>query len=117
MKDLIKDIVSKTLENGGTTTSILTGEMNPETGFMCSLKDCTIINIAQFNTSSIEEIIRNNKELLSQENIYLGTWVNEGMVYIDISENINNIEEARAVGITRKQLTIFDCSRKEVIGL
>lgn len=117
MKDLIEDIVRKTLENGGTTTSILTGEMNPASGFMCSLKDCTIINITQFNTSSIEEIMRNNKELLSQENIYLGTWVNEGMVYIDISENIINIEEAIAVGIVRKQLAIFDCSRKEVITL
>lgn len=117
MKDLIEDIVSKTLKNGGTTTSILTGEMNPKTGFMCSLKDCAIINIAQFNTSSIEEIIRDNKKLLLEENIYLGTWVNEGMIYIDISENITNIEEARAVGITRKQLAIFDCSKKEVITL
>lgn len=117
MKKLIKDIVIKTLENGGSTTSILTGEMNPESGFMCSLKDCTIINIDQFNTSSIEEIIRDNRELLSQENIYLGTWVDNNKVYIDISENITDIEEARAVGIARKQLAIFDCSRKEVITL
>lgn len=117
MKDLIKDIVSKTLENGGTTTSILTGEMNPVSGFMCSLKDCAIIDIEQFNTSSIEEIIKDNNSLLLQENVYLGTWVNEGMVYIDISENITNIKEAIAVGIVRNQLAIFDCSRKEVITL
>lgn len=114
---MLNKIIEMTFKNGGSTTSILTGKMNPEIGFMCSLKDCAIISISQFNTSSIEEIIRDNKELLSQKNIYLGTWVDNNKVYIDISENIANIEKARAAGIARKQLAIFDCSKKEVITL
>lgn len=117
MKELIKDIINKTLENGGTTTSILTKCMNPSAGFMCSIKDCDIVDINSFDSSCIEKIISENIYLLSKDGVFLGTWVDEGKVYIDISENITDIENAKTVGIARKQLAIFDCFKKEVIYL
>jgi hypothetical protein len=49
----------------------------------------------------------NKKDLASGKN-YLGTWLNEGKVYLDVSENIMDRAEAIRLGQERNQLAIYD---------
>jgi hypothetical protein len=52
-----------------------------------------------------------------REDIYLGTWVNGGNVYIDLSEWVGDRDQAVGLGRERGELTVWDCERGEEVTL
>jgi hypothetical protein len=50
--------------------------------------------------------------LLSSPTIYLGGWVNEDKVYLDLSLNIDDKKEAMSVANNNNQVAIFDLNSK-----
>jgi hypothetical protein len=58
----------------------------------------------------LADYMKKNKSDLATGKNYLGLWHNkdDGKVYLDISENIQNIDTARTLGAQRDQISIWD---------
>lgn len=81
------------IENGGATLDKSGFEVNFLRGYQVSKHDIAILK-----ASEAEKIARTISKLLKRiaRNEFVGVWVNEGRVYVDISEHVNS-QGARAV--------------------
>ena len=104
---ILTKIKIDTLKNGGGSFSIFHNE-KADKGYMSSIKDIVIIDIKDFNFSIINKIIEENKNLLKRKNVYLGTWIDGGKIYIDISKNYKSKYYCLKIAKKLKQLAIFD---------
>lgn len=69
-------------------------------------------------TAILEDYIRRHHSVLASSRYYLGTWLHDGRIYLDVSEVIRgDLPAAIATGVARQQLAIFDLLRKEEISL
>lgn len=90
-----KKIVEKTFKNGGYTNSIKGRYVVAIKGFEKQ------IDVKEFNENDIKEFVKENgKEF--------GTWLEEGIVYLDKVECFNNLETALDEAEKRQELAIFD---------
>jgi hypothetical protein len=55
----------------------------------------------------------------TQDNVFVGTWVNpdDGLIYLDATVVVHDIDEAMALGYENSQLAIFDLYTHETISL
>ena len=104
---ILTKIKINTLKNGGGSFSIFNNE-KADKGYMCSIKDIAVIDIKDFNFSIINKIIGENKNILKRKNTYLGTWIDGGKIYIDISKNYKSKNYCLKIAEKLKQLAIFD---------
>lgn len=111
------EILNRTIVDKGYTTD-LDGN-KPDTGYMVGLEGfestMPINRSIDDGIAFIDAFIFTNKEELNKPNRYLGTWINEGIIYIDISVNINLRKLAVTLGIKNNQIAIWDLSTKEEI--
>ena len=112
----LSTILSETLKSGGMTIHIPDGE-RPISGFAVStLKSEEYqVKVTEFSESVISSYIESKSAFLSQPDIYLGTWVNEGMVYLDLICVVP--EKTLAISLAREhnQKAIYDLTRGEEI--
>jgi len=95
----------------GFSYNINTGDHNPDQGFMVSIKGyeetapsgCDLIAFGR-------SYFLRHAEQLADPNYYMGCWVNAGRFVFDISENIQFLETAIALGEHHDQQTIWDCA-------
>lgn len=115
------DIMDKVLESvattGGASINLATGTI-PAGGYMVSragselvLDGLTRDHLAQFAQAYHEE--------LDNSDTYLGVWEDDdtGLVYLDISDNLDNLDMAKALGVERDQLAIYAVERGETIRI
>lgn len=114
MKDKKIDIKKIILE-GGATLNKYGEDFVSDNGFMVSVFG------AEFKTtdeeiakSKIEEYI---EKIQTEEGLFVGVWVDEGEVYVDLSIHILNYNEALEVARNNKQKAIFDLKNKTSIYL
>ena len=83
-------------------------------GFQVSKKDCFILELKNIN-----EILKNINGLLKEirQNEFVGLWVENGKIYIDISIKIDDLKNAVKFGKEKNQLSIFNWSTKNCIYL
>lgn len=111
----IKKIIEEIKENGGGTYNKELKSINATSGYMVSLlgyeRKCKTIE-------EIEKAIKENIEIVKGlDNAYLGTWIDEGITYIDISILVENKEDALELGKINNQLAIYDIENNESIYL
>ena len=116
------NFVNDTLNNGGASFNLLTGEYNPKTGYMVATQGNEIvIPLKQFHNASVSEYIAKKSYMLlsgiSNTSLFLGSWVDGDKVYLDISEKVEDRHEAVKLGIERKQLAIWDNANGKEIRL
>lgn len=104
---LLTRIKINTLKNGGGSFNIY-GNKKATNGYMCSILDVATIDISEFDFSVIDTIIEKNKDLLKRKNIYLGTWIEGGKIYIDISKNYKSRYYCLKFAKKLNQKAIFD---------
>ena len=97
------------IENKGVTLG-RNGIVNRTKGYQVSKKDLMIVPVYKLRKSMLVEL---STALNVGE--YLGVWVNDGKVYIDISERKLSLDKALQVGRERNQISIFDWSTKDCI--
>ena len=107
------NFVKDTIENGGASFNLLTGEYNPNDGFMLATNGNEIvIPIDQFHQTSVANYISEKAVMLmsgiANSNFFLGSWVDGEKVYLDISEKVDNRQQAEAIGNDRNQIAIWD---------
>lgn len=110
-------------KNGGATYNINTSELNPTDGFIVSLVGFEKITKVPVDFKEFQEILLSylTKTVLDQiggrDDIYLGFWVEDNKLYIDLSEKIEDRDEAILQGYKRGQLAIYNANIKQVLTL
>jgi hypothetical protein len=108
-------------DNGGTFAS--NGyPVVKDTGFMVGgLVPTTIVELPMRNRNgrgwladTLDEFVKSHHAHLGR-NRYLGTWVNDGKVYVDVSQWVETLDNAIALGKSRGELAIWDCAKNEEV--
>lgn len=111
-------VASATMANDGSTTKVgrTTG---PKTGYMVAVdndrgKIYEVSNDPKVARKQLKDAVSDfmdkNKDILSQENKYLGTWIDksDGKVYLDVSTHVKSKSEAIKLGKQYDQIAIWD---------
>lgn len=106
--------LKKIIENGGATLNSDGQSVNFNWGYQVSKKDCYTLNI-----KSVNKILHAVNFLLNtvKPSEFVGLWVDNGLIYIDVSERVERLSVAITKGIERKQKSIFDWCLSRCIGL
>lgn len=103
--------------NGGATYNIITGEYNPKKDYFVSLFGREKrIKEEDFTQTTIKDFINDNVTLLNDVN-YLGSWADNGYIYLDVSVRVDSLEDALKLGYQNRQLAIYDANKGKVIDL
>ena len=112
----LQNFLSDVLSNGGASFNLVTGTFNPNQGFFVSVPNREQ-QTTNLTAQLLADFINTNIDLLSNENYFLGGWVENGIIYLDVSEQIFDKRTALTQGINRNQLAIYDAFNSEVINL
>lgn len=109
-------ILERVKANGGLSVNMVDGS-EPTSGYMVA-KGSQYGSIASADDfydpvkgpKILAEYMKKNKSDLATGKNYLGLWHNtaDGQVYLDISENIQDVDTARTLGAKRDQISIWD---------
>jgi hypothetical protein len=81
----------------------------PATGYMVSLPDFERkIPVESPMLAHILLYCADYAAKLGEVGVYLGAWVNDGTVYLDVSLNVADREKALALGAEYNQLSVWD---------
>lgn len=111
----IKTIIEEIKENSGGTYNKELKSINVKSGYMVSLQGYEVKSRTDEETE--QAIIKNMEIIKGLDNAYLGTWIDEGIVYIDISVLVENKEDALELGKINNQIAIYDIQNNESIYL
>ena len=116
--EMLYSVVEDTLANGGLTIKPFQNE-KPETGYMVALEGYELqVPLTEFFTGAVADYLGEHaQKLMDNPALCLGTWVNEGIVYLDLSENVPNREQALELGRERHQLAIFNLETFEEVTI
>ena len=112
----LKDI-KKIIENGGATLNKELKKAELSNGFMVSLEG-TETQTQGNDYNAIIKAVEEKQELIKdKKNMYVGLWLDNGIMYIDVSINIINKVDALEFGKYNKQLAIYDLVNNDSIYL
>lgn len=116
----LKDFLRSTIVNGGASYNVVTGELNPKVGYMVAISGHERIIESVTNEKQLQYIIADylkDKAIIllsgiTDNNKFIGTWVNDGKLYLDVSVNVSDRDEAIALAKAGNQLAIWDCANQ-----
>lgn len=110
--NITKNELQKILKLGGMTCDYHGKKIDYKRGYQISIKDLAIFDITQKT-----KILNFTKNLQLAKNEFLGFWVDNNKIYIDISKHYNNKNKAITEGKKNNQISIFDWYKKDCIYL
>ena len=75
---------------------------------MCAFKNLLEVPVKDFSIELIEKLIKENYRVLNKHNVYFGTWIDNDIVYIDLSKNYKYKNSCVKFAKQLKELAIFD---------
>lgn len=113
----IKNIITKGLKNGGFTIDKELKDIKEDNGFMVSIigfeKTYTINELKKLE----EDIKKYQNIIATKKNYYIGLWIDQDIIYLDISRHYKDRQNAIEAGIENNQLAIWDIKKGESIDL
>ena len=110
-------MIKKMIKNGGATLDTNYNNFNSSIGYMVSL-DGYEAKIDINNIEAIKKEIETKKEIAKKfKGAYVGLWVENRLLYVDISKHIKNYNRALEVARNNKQLAIYDLKNDKSIYL
>lgn len=110
----MKNIKDMILKNGGATLDSNLEPIQAQNGYMVSMQGHELVTtIEGLNDTLIERYTSLAKKL----NGYVGMWLDDGKVYLDISQHHTNKNKALEIGKANKQLAIYDIGTGKEIRL
>ena len=106
LKVVSNQIYLDTLKNAGGSFSI--NKQVADCGYMCAFKNLLEIPIKDFSIKLIEKLIKENYRVLKRKNVFFGTWIDNDIVYIDLSKNYKYKNACVKFAKKFKELAIFD---------
>ena len=109
--------VKRIIKNGEATLTSELKQAELKRGFMVSLEGAE----SQVKGDDYQAIIKAIKEkqtiIKDNKDLYIGLWLDNGIMYVDISINIEDRAEALEFGKKNKQLAIYDLTNNDSIYL
>jgi hypothetical protein len=116
--DVASTIQQFTREWGGLSISMVDGSM-PTTGYMVAKPSSfsKVVDEADFfdpvkGPKILSQYMREQRADLATGKNYLGTWLNGGKIFLDVSENISDVGKATRLGRERDQIAIWDVANQ-----
>ena len=115
----IEKIIDKTLKNGGITVNSELEEIQAKRGYVVS----NYGSEKTYDTTDISDIKKLEKDiilyqkLLKNENENIGLWLDDDIIYLDVSRIYNNKKEAVRIAKANKQVAYYDIINDESINL
>lgn len=106
LKVVSNKIYLDTMKNRGGSFS--TKGQVADKGYMVAFKNLLEIPVKDFNRELIEKLIADNYKVLNKNNVYFGTWIDNDIVYIDLSKNYKYKNACVKFAKQLKELAIFD---------
>jgi hypothetical protein len=102
------------INNGGATYNLMTGEFNPDHGYIVSIKgyeDRSKFNEVSLQHKIVEYVKKNADVFIDAKNheLFLGGWIDNGELFLDVSVLIEDKDKAIRVAILNSQLAYYDC--------
>lgn len=109
--------LKKIIKNGGATLTKELKKASLTSGFMVSLEG-TETQTKGDDYQAIMKAIEEKQEIIKDsKNLFIGLWLDGGIMYVDVSINIIDKVEALEFGKYNKQLAIFDLINNDSIYL
>lgn len=116
---MFNSILEQCLANKGGSFNLITGKTNPSTGYMVSLdghefrtKEFDVITLMAYTGAKMNHL---SDSIFGET--YLGIWFDGEEWVLDVSINVEEIQEALALGVYNEQEAIWDCAKSEEIRL
>jgi hypothetical protein len=110
-------ILAEVADTGGATYSAY--HDTPTTGYMVSIPGHEVTTpISDFTADTIAQYVGNlfdSESNAFMATLYLGIWVDADTVYLDISQHIQDLDEAILVADLHNQLAIYALATQSVI--
>jgi hypothetical protein len=108
----LEQFAQEIIKNNGATYHLPTGRMKFNDGYFVALLGYDAVHDDLSNVrGAIASFITDNGFTLSNEDNYLGAWVEKGKLVLDVVVKIDDKKEALAFGYRNKQEAIFDNNR------
>ena len=86
-----------------------TGEFDPGNGYIVHMNYAKLgYDFDNFNDKNIKDFINTNATKLAQPNAYITGYLDENIVWLDVSLIFEDLERALYVGIINNQKVIYD---------
>jgi len=106
------------IQNNGFSYNINTGEFNPDYGYFVSIQGFeATFDLSEFEDKNLKQYIYGNCEQLADHDKWLGGWVENDKVYLDVSLKTNLLDRAIYLGILNNQKAIYDAYQNKVINI
>lgn len=112
----IEDI-QRIIENGGETLTKDLKKAELKRGYMVSLEGTETQTQGNDYNGIIKAIEEKQNIIKDSKNLFIGLWVDNNILYVDISINIQDKTEALEFGKKNKQLAIYDVVNNNSIYL
>lgn len=120
----LRQFITGTIENGGASYNMMDGDFNPKLGYMVA-KPGTELIVELSNgrdvyniTKAVKVFIKDHiKDILASDQNYIGSWISDNKLYLDISLRYTDRNIALLRGDQFNQLAIWDCEKGETITL
>ena len=114
----LKDIkIMEIINNGGATLNKDYNNFSSSVGYMVSIKGQEV----QVNKNDIQgikrEIEKKREFIQNKKGLYIGLWLEDDIMFVDVSVHIVDYLEALEVGRNNDQKAIFDLKNEESIYL
>ena len=109
-------VLETAIANKGISYSISTGNYNVTTGYMVSIQGQEW-KVSTINDDILKFYVKHHLNELWDEDRFLGIWLNKGQWYLDVSVNVEDLDEALRLGKNNNQIAIWDCAKAEEIRL
>jgi hypothetical protein len=112
---LVRTMIRALYEDEGFSLSL--DAKSPETGYMTATKKEGEwkIRLEDVTEDGLQNYIEKYVKELAEPDMYLGGWVEDGWAYIDVSMNVQDLDEALRIAKGAEQIAIFDLSTYESI--
>lgn len=103
-----QEILTRAILNDGLTFKL--DMTSPKNGFMVSLQFTeSTFNLDDVTPNDLLTFINDNKHFVNNDNAnYYGIWIEKGLIYFDVSQNISDRTDAIYNGILRAQKAIYN---------
>ena len=111
-----KELLNKIFTDGGFSVQVASGSI-PSSGYMVSLQGCEeVYHTEDITDDTIPGYITRIKELLLP-GAYFGAWLDGSKVYLDVSINLDNLQDALDLARNNSQLAIYNLEDGDSIYL
>lgn len=115
----VQNIIKYISTHGGITLDTTYKQATLKNGYMVSVQGFE--KTYKMDALSVAELDRDIKKYIefiqNKKHVYVGLWVDNGVIYLDISKHIKTRHQAVTFGINNKQLSIYDIKNDSYINL